>query len=324
MARDELPLHDMTADEAAIGWFVRLRDEEATAADRKAFAAWLDLQPSHRDAWNEVERVWGRLGEIAPAGLAPQTSPVAPPATARREPGPSWARLAAAAVILVAAFAGWRLMPAGLLADHRTGVAERRIVALADGSQVELGPRSALDIAFESGRRRVRLIAGNAYFDVARDDRRPFTVEAGPGRIAVLGTAFDVKIADGEAVSVAVTHNAVSVSAAAGAEVELREGQAASYGRDGVSAVGPADLDAVLGWRRGQLVFHDAPLDAVLAEIGRYRRGHVQLLGAGLGSRRITAVVDASQPDAAIETIARSLDLRVLRATRLLTALSPW
>ncbi len=323
MAQDELPLKDETADEAATGWFVRLRDEDATAADRRAFAEWLASSPAHRDAWNEIERIWGGLGEIAPAGLAAQMPAVAP-TLARREPRQSWARLAAAAVILIVALAGWRLMPPGLMADHRTGVAERRMVALADGSLVELGPQSALDVAFEAGRRRVRLVAGNAYFDIAPDARRPFTVEAGPGRIAVLGTAFDVRIGDGEAVSVAVTHNAVSVSAATGAAVQLGEGQAVSYGRDGVSAIRPADLDAVLGWRHGQLVFHDAPLDAVLAEIGRYRRGHVQLLGPGLGSRRITAVVDARQPEAAIETIARSLDLRMLRATSLLIALSPW
>jgi transmembrane sensor len=322
LAQNEPPLDANTADEAAIGWFVRLRDEEATAADRKAFAAWLASDDAHREAWNEIERVWGRLGEIAPEGLAAQTPPA--PAIARREPRRSWARIAAAAVILIAAFAGWRLAPPGLLADHRTGVAERRMVALADGSQVELGPQSALDVGFEAGRRHVRLIAGNAYFEVAPDARRPFTVEAGPGRIAVLGTAFDVKITEGDAVSVAVTHNAVSVSTATGAAVRLREGQAVSYDRDGVSDVQPADLDAVLGWRHGQLVFHDAPLDEVFAEIGRYRRGHVQLLGAGLGSRRITAVFDARQPEAAIETIARSLDLRVLRATGLLIALSPW
>jgi transmembrane sensor len=308
-------------DDAAVAWFVRLHDEQATMADHAAFAAWLAGDPAHAKAWGELDHIWGGLGEVGAAG--PKT--MRPPATAGRRPSDArpWRRLAAAAIVLLALACAWSLAPAGLLADHRTGIGERRTVHLADGSQVELGPDSALDVSFVPARRSVRLIAGEAFFTVARDQARPFVVEAGRGRVEVLGTAFDIKIGE-EAVSVAVTKNAVAVTAAGGAPVRLSEGQAVSYDERGVSPVRDADLDAIQAWRQDQLVFHDVPLATVLAELRRYRHGRVQLLGGNLGSRRVTAVFNAREPDAAIETIARSLDLRVLRATSLFIALAAW
>lgn len=307
-------------DDAAVAWFVRLHDEQASMADRAAFADWLAGDPAHAEAWNELDRIWGGLGEV---GAASRTMP--PPAAVGRRPSYArpWRRLAAAAVVLLALASAWSLAPAGLLADHRTGIGERRTVDLADGSQIELGPDSALDVSFTPGRRGIRLIAGEAFFTVARDQARPFIVEAGRGRVEVLGTAFDVKIAE-DTVSVAVTKNAVAVSAAGGAPVRLNAGQEVSYDGRGVSPVRDADLDAIQAWRQDQLVFHDVPLDTVLAELRRYRHGRVQLLGGDLGSRRVTAVFNAREPDAAIDTIARSLDLRVLRATSLFIVLSAW
>lgn len=305
-----------SAEDDAVAWFVRLQDEEATPGEREAFEAWLSGDPAHAAAWREIERIWGGLGEIRPP-------PAMAPVPARRPPRRLWKPLAAAAAILLAVALAWQALPTGLLADHRTAVAERRVIPLADESVVELAPLSALDVDIGGERRHVRLITGEAFFTVARDPSRRFVVEAGGGRVEVLGTAFDVRI-DGAAVAVSVTHNAVALRAGRGAPVQLERGQAARYDEAGVSPVSEIDPEAVASWRQDQLVFHDAPLSQVLAELGRYRRGHVQLIGRDLGARRITAVFDARQPDAAIATIARSLDLRLLRATSLLVALADW
>jgi transmembrane sensor len=311
-----------TIDDEAVAWFVRLRDEEASQADREAFGLWLKADPAHERAWRELEAIWGDLDKVAvPAPIAARDA-VAD--VTRRRPQPLWRPLAAAAVLLLAVTAGLRLLPPGLFADHRTGIGERRVLVLADGSRVELGPASAIDVDLDSGRRAVRLVAGEAFFTVARDPARPFVVAAGQGEVVVLGTAFDVKIGRGEAVSVVVTESRVAVSATGSRAVGVAAGQEVSYDRNGVSAVRPADLDAAQAWRQGQLVFHDTPLDAVLTELGRYRPGHIQLLGGELGKRRITAVFDAKRPDAALETIARNLDLRLLRVSDYFIALVAW
>ncbi|MGX1788289.1 FecR family protein [Bosea sp. NPDC055332] len=311
-----------TVDDEAVAWFVRLRDEEASEADRSAFAVWLEASPVHARAWRELKTVWGALDQAAAPKLTTTAAPnILAHNAARHRPRTSWRPLAAAAMLLLAMTATWRLSPAGLLSDHRTGIGERRIVALADGSRVELGPASAIDVDLTGARRSVRLVAGEAFFAVARDTARPFVVSAGQGEIAVLGTAFDVKLGQSEAVSVVVTESKVAVSAAGSQAVGVIAGEEVSYDRNGVSAVRPADLDSAQAWRQDQLVFHDTPLDTVLSELGRYRRGHIQLLGGELGKRRITAVFDAKRPDAALETIAHNLDLRLLRMSDYLVAL---
>ena len=75
-----------------------------------------------------------------------------------------------------------------------TATGESRTVTLADGSQVNLSGGSAIGVDITSEERRVRLLSGEAFFDVAHDAARPFTVEAGEARIVVLGTAFDVAL----------------------------------------------------------------------------------------------------------------------------------
>jgi transmembrane sensor len=218
----------------------------------------------------------------------------------------------------------WQMTPIGLLADYRTGVGERRVIALQDGSQVELGAASALDVAFSAGERRVKLLTGEAFFTVTKD-AQPFVVAAENGEVKVLGTAFDVKIADG--VMVAVTRNAVQVSARGGATssapVVVTQGQAVRYDADGISAVSAADLDSIQAWRQDQLVFRNVPLNAVLAELQRYRSGRIALIGGAMGQRRVTAVFDARNADAALDTIAESLSLHVYRAAGLLTVIVP-
>ncbi|MCR6736749.1 MAG: FecR domain-containing protein [Afipia sp.] len=213
------------------------------------------------------------------------------------------------------------MMPVGLFADYRTAIGERRTIALQDGSEVELGAATAIDVSFSANERRIKLLAGEAFFTVTKDSGRPFVVAAGNGEVKVLGTAFDVKVAD--EVMVAVTRNTVQVSNATSSPVKVSAGQAVRYDMNRVSAVTAADLDAVQAWRQDQIVFRDVPLDAVLAELGRYRRGSIVLLGKSLGKRHVTAVFEAKGGDAALNTIAQSLSLRIYRATDFLTVIIP-
>lgn len=313
-----------SVDDQAVQWFVLLRDEDATTEDRRAFAHWLALDPTHGTAWRSVERMWGGLDALAPE-VARQ----------RRKPRRSsrLKRGAAVALLLAAIGIGWQMAPTGLFADYRTAIGEHRMIVLQDGSQVDLGPTSALDVSFSAGERRVRLLTGEAFFTVTKDAVRPFVVAAENGEVKVLGTAFDVKIADG--VAVAVAHNAVQVSAQASAQtpdrpgivpdapVVVKQGQIVRYDSGGISAVGAADLESIQAWRHGQLVFRDVPLDTVLTELQRYRSGRIALIGGALGQRRVTAVFDAAKTEQALDTIAESLSLRIYRAAGLLTVITP-
>jgi len=123
-------------------------------------------------------------------------------------------------------------------------------------------------------------------------------VEAASGRTHALETAFDVKL-NGATVTVSVTEHSVEVSAE-GADQLLAEGQQVRYGRGKIGAVRDADVGQVEAWRRDQLVFQEAPLGDVVADLERYRGGRIVMTDSRLSDIPVTAVFDTRQADAAV------------------------
>lgn len=307
--------------EDALHWLAVLQDGPS-AAEQRAFEAWLAASPANRETWQRAQYVWSRLDILAPALGGERGAPGAILTLADRRPTRRrWLQLAAAASVAIAG-GGYALSQPGLFADYTTGVARRRTVRLADGSSIELGSDSALSVALGSRERAVTLHNGEAFFTVAPDAGRPFVVKAGGGSTRALGTAFNIK-AVADSVIVTVAEHAVIVAAPAGGEVVLAERQQVRYGPAGLATVVAADLPDVLGWRRNRLVFQDAPLGDVVADLQRYCHGRVLIADEGLRSLPVTAVFDADQAEAAIDTIARTLPIRLRRFSRLLTVITP-
>src|SRR3546814_15164189 len=84
------------------------------------------------------------------------------------------------------------------------------MVRLADGSTVQLGPKSVIAVDYSSGSRAIRLLSGQAMFEVTHDPARPFRVVARDVTTTVLGTGFEVRMI-GETTGVAVRHGRVRV-----------------------------------------------------------------------------------------------------------------
>ncbi|TRX73699.1 FecR family protein [Pseudomonas mangiferae] len=308
------PLPTDSLAEEALAWLVRLQDEAASAADRAAFAAWLETSADHRAAWQRAQRLWRRLDDLAPH-LAPPPSAQPVRRTRRRR-----SLLAAAACLLLALGVG-SMLRTGVLADYRSGVGEHRHLTLADGSRIELGSDSALSVDFSADRRRIHLYRGEAYFEVSPDPARPFVVDAGPLRGRALGTAFAVR-RDGDQASLTVTEHQVAVEAGA-AHDTLGRGQQVRYDDAGLHPAEPVDLRRALAWRRDRLVFVEAPLVDVLAELQRYRHGRILVTDPALARQPVTAVFRTDDPDAALRTIARVLPVRLTRATDWLVLVRP-
>ncbi|HEY4169502.1 MAG TPA: FecR family protein [Reyranella sp.] len=308
--------------EEALRWFVLLRDDSLTESDRRAFERWRATDAAHEAAWQRAQAVWDRANLLKPAfdrGAVVKSFPIA---ASRPQPLKRRRWLQAAAVLAVVAPAAYLANRPDLFADHRTAPGERRTVTLADGSTVELAGGSALSVAFDATARRLELVDGEAFFSASPDANRPFIVTAAEGRIRALGTAFNVKRL-GETVIVTVTEHRVEVSTGAGRSVEIGQGQQVRYVARELQAPQPADLRAVEGWRRDRLVFQDAPLGEVVADLERSRGGRIVLTDSRLRALPVTAVFDARQTDAALATIAEILPIRIHRLTDWLIVLSP-
>jgi transmembrane sensor len=289
------------AHAAAIDWWVAEKAGDLTGAPRAAFEAWRAADAAHARAFEDVASMFEDARALRPA-------PARHVAARWR---PAAAVLAAASLAL---FVWFDDLTVDLQADHVTAVGETRMVTLDDGSRVELDAGSAIAVRLEAGRRRVRLLAGEAWFEVAPDAARPFVVEAAGGTATALGTAFDVAL-QRDGARVAVGEHAVAVSSG-GARVVVGERQETSFEASAVARE-PASVaqENVAAWRRGALVVEDRPLGEVLATLGRYRRGHVFCLHPSICARRVSGVFSTSEPLVALREIEFFLGLRAVQLT---------
>jgi transmembrane sensor len=289
----------------AVDWWLRQNDRALSRKGRRAFEAWLTESELHRLAFDKVSGVCGFLGTKLPgASRAPRAE-----RTRRRLAG------AAGAVALLLLFQHDILL--FFRSDQATGAGETRLITLADGSRIELDAKSAIAIHYAASERRVALIEGEAWFQVAPDAARPFVVEAGGGAITALGTAFDVAL-EGNAVQVVVGEHRVKLESG-GADVVIGEGERSGFTK-GVKALAPGKVDvaAATAWRRGRLVFSDTPLGEVVTALARHHRGYVAFLDPSLKARRVTGVFLADNPLAAFDEIEAALGLRFTRLSNYL------
>lgn len=145
-------------------------------------------------------------------------------------------------------------------------------LVLADGTTVYLNAETELryPARFTGGERRVEL-TGEAYFEVSRDEARPFVIVAGGMDVRVLGTSFGVRAYEREErVLTTLVEGRVNVEAD-GRTAALRPGQQAVYDRKVRDiAVREVDPEQFVGWKDGRLVFDNAPLSFILDELGRW------------------------------------------------------
>jgi transmembrane sensor len=301
-------------DQAA-DWFVRRDSGRLSPREGDAFQHWL-ADPANRRAWNEIERTWSVLDVASRHGASPVRSSGSPWVLSGRRAA------AIAATIVLVAFAYVFDVQTRLAADGYTAVGEVRTMALPDGSSVVLNTASAMAVDFSPSIRRVRLLRGEAAFNVAKDVTRPFVVVAAGGEVRALGTVFSVRHGSDD-VRVTVVESRVGVSFPAGgiAAVELSTGEAAEYRRGGIGAVQKVDAEAETAWRRGKLVFVNRPLGSVIEELNRYHFGRIQITDSSISQHLVSGVFDLQDPLRMLDAIEQSLGLRSTRLTSYLVLL---
>lgn len=192
--------------------------------------------------------------------------------------------------------------PAWQTQRYTTAAGERRHLTLPDGTELTLNTRTVAEVEWHLRTRQVRLVDGEALFDVAHAAWRPFLVRAGATTVRVVGTAFNVRRADPR-VTVTVLRGRVHVEDASGDAVVLGARQAAESA-GGVLAVRAApDPGAAAAWKDGKLMFDRTPLAQALADINRYRNVPAVLADPALDGLQISGVFDSARTDALLDLL---------------------
>ena len=326
---------DISADE----WerIARYVTGEAGSSEAEATRGWIESDPHRvklvrllesvianvsREDSSDID-VESALSHVKSRIVEPQVLPLAPrlaSAEADRSFFPALLRIAAAAIVVIGATMLWQSLRGSR--DDRTfatTVGERRQVVLKDGTKVLLGPTSRLvvpSVTPDDGDRLV-VLDGVAYFSVVHDSAHPFTVKAGQIVIQDVGTAFSVDNDDSAGTRVVVDSGTVAIGAAAGnhdRDAVLNARDRATVDMKGMVVVERSALsDDDLAWVEGRLVFRDAPLILVGAELYRWYGVRLRVADSSLANLHLTASFSGEPVDRVLNVIALSLGARIER-----------
>jgi len=302
-------------DEAAARWVMRLDRGELAPEERRELDAWLEAQPRHRGAFISAQAHWFDLDRVAAMDTGREPIAAQPPA--------KYLRFAiAAAVSLLALFGVLNLSQSYFGGRETTGLGEIRRLTLEDGSIVALNTSSIVQVKYGSKERRIVLRQGEASFRVARDQNRPFVVEARDVSIRALGTAFVTRLRP-QSVAITVTEGMVEVvrntdSRAGAAPPEsqrVRRNQALLAEETKPIApqtLSPNEVSRRLAWQDGWLVFEGERLDQAVVEVNRYSPTPVVLDAPWLDSKSFVGVFRTGDTRAFAHAAAAAYGVRVL------------
>ncbi len=313
-------------------WLVTLHDRTVSLEQRTRFAAWLAADPEHARIYGVQKSAWAALAGMPhlldneQAAETWQDSRGEGPLQKSQLQRYRLSFAAAAGVLLAVAalvLASWPdVRPDG---SYATQVGQIKDIRLEDGSLMTLGASSRAEARFTEGRRQVRLIAGEAFFEVTRDTARPFFVQAGQTEVRVVGTQFDVHFTP-DSVRVSVLEGRVEVTASspdtainashdaqAGPAPRhvLTAGESVIVGKESQQpAVHSVSAENLGAWRTGRLVYVDATLREIIADVNRYYEGRIRLDGAAVGNLQLTTAFRVDQIDRMIDVLATALPIR--------------
>ncbi len=322
--------------QAAATWCTVMAEGRLAARQRTAFETWLAEDVRNGAAFEEMAALWDGLGARSET---PEMLRLRAGAldwlrllngrrwSVSRAPVWKWPlMLAIAAVMLLAAYGVVHALSRAT--EIETGVGERRVVALDDGSRVSLDAASKVEWRFDRHHRNLTLLAGRAKFDVAKDPTRPFAVTAGDRTVVATGTSFSIELLRRQMQVVLYEgHVTVLDNRGSGPSRPLRlagrtvaADRVLTPGHELVALQGgadaqvmPADVDRSLSWEMGQLDFRNEPLSEAAERMNRYSDRKLVVDDSATAALPIDGVFRVGDTEAFVESLASLYPVAVVQ-----------
>jgi transmembrane sensor len=326
-----VPLHmENTIDDQASIWLVRLDNGNLSEQSRKELKVWLSVDKRHQVALKAMADVWDGMDEVLlnlddknlseKTLLWPVLEPMLKP-------------LALAASVSFLAVFLWFAMPNDVQKNsYATLIGQQMDATFDDGSIIHLNTNTRIETEFSDKKRIIKLIKGEALFEVAHDPERPFIVYAGDRLVQAIGTKFVVHLKS-ENIQVTVTDGKVKMSKVAldtklddikalnnttmqKDDVYIAKGEKVIVGsnkRPKLTHMKPENIKRKLAWLDKKLIFENEELFDVIEEINRYDDVKIVLKEPSLHNIRISGRFDLGDSEALIEALELSFNMKSLR-----------
>ena len=321
-----------TIKQEAADWMAKIDGGGLSERDRRALREWLAADPEHMKALTKFAAIWGEMDVLLNDFSRLREEKAGLWIFLRHNP---WLSVPLAGIcaglLFCLGLVFFILEPPIEQELYLTRVGDMQLRQLSDGSTAHLNTDSTIEIEYSLSRRIVRLLRGEAMFDVAHDSERPFIVYAGGNAVKAIGTQFVIRL-ESENIVVTVTEGQVQlikrrvarmkplpVDAPPAAQeiVLVSKGEAVEV-RDDLEQTIPVrvereELTRRLSWIQGQLVFDGERLEQVVAEIGRYIPVKIVIVEPELRDIRISGRFKIGDTDALLEAIEVSMHIHVSR-----------
>ncbi|GAB3453817.1 FecR domain-containing protein [Massilia terrae] len=310
-------------DDEALEWALLQAEGELDDQRRRAFQRWYDADVRHKGAYVRAMVINNALSRATVQdNLRP--APSQPEAGGWETQSARWVTrrrlLAFGAMAASVAVLAPRMMtapreaapagPAPLVLATAKG--EFRKVPLADQSAASINSASQIEVRYGAHARQVTLARGEAWFEVAKDKSRPFTVQAGAVRAQAVGTAFSVR-RDGDSAEILVTEGTVAVWTGEDGErrmVTAGERALVSGPAAGVTVErSPQEVQRRLAWREGKLVFMNQSLKDAVADFNRYSAKTIVIADRSLDRRTLIGQYRTDAPERFARDVSASFNV---------------
>ncbi|MCH7313783.1 FecR domain-containing protein [Acinetobacter sp. ANC 3882] len=297
---------DHVLDEAT-DWLVLLHSGEMTELQQQQFELWQAEKKEHALAIQHINRFTHGLTGLSnhfPSESLVQSNQKFN-LTAKRN------MLLSLSGLLVLGCATYLMPWAKWQSDYHTQVGEIKTVSLKDGSSLILASDSYINVDFSEQIRQIQLIEGEIYIQTAKDPQhRPFMVKTKDGAIEALGTQFTVRQEHHDQTRVKVYQHAVALQPLdSGQRQILKQGQRAYFDNQQISKPLPLNNEQPY-WTQQLLVVEQWPLQKVLDELYRYKKG-TYLIDTELKNIPISGVFSLQNPQQSLDTLAYTHQLEL-------------
>jgi transmembrane sensor len=323
---------------AAADWFAKQEGGRWSADDQSRLELWLDASTANRIALLRLRAAWERSGRLKALGAGVPAGTIPPRASwgfARNElqeaDAPQYLQqnpevaavlprrfaraMAVSLMLAIAIGTGWQFL-ANNASSYTTKIGAMSTVPLSDGSKITLNTNSQIRVALNSSERRIDLEQGEAFFEVAKDAARPFIVAIADKRVIAVGTKFSVR-RDNDDIRVLVTEGRVKIehsgSSARTPETQLAAGSQAQTAQAAVLVDQPApmEVEQLLSWRTGYIVFRDTRLADAVADFNRYTNRKIVIEDPAIANIRIGGNFRSDNADAFVSLIQSGFPIQV-------------
>ena len=326
-------MNDNLINELAFEWLTRA-DGGLSSTEQAKLSAWLAADSRHFGAYMRAKAVFIQASRAKAFAHSPNPDEwllnigTAEPATTGNglladndiEDSAPIARRAFFGLAggVAAAGIGFAFLATGQQAQaltFRTKRGEMQNFSLEDGTKILLNTDSEIRVMLDNNLRKVEFVRGEAIFDVAYDEHRPFLVDAKSFMTRAVGTSFALRKTLGIAPQIVVKkgsvdltpYNSTSLRVDANTQVTVFSG-----GRVLRKMLTGPELDRELIWREGKIAFNDTSLRDAIATFARYGDTYIEVNDPALLNETVTGVFSSNDPMGFAKSVAQIFDVEAI------------